>query len=243
MQGSSRGLGLAFTRALLARGDVAHVVATSRRPEESPGLAELRASHGARLLLVRLDVRDEASIAAAAARVRERVPRLHLLLNVAGVLHGPHLRPEKRLEQVDAAALRQAFEVNAFGPLLVAKHFVPLLTHEEPAVLANLSARIGSIEDNRLGGWYAYRASKAAQNQFTRTLALELARRAPNVVCVALHPGTVATDLSAPFGRGLDPGRVFSPERAATQLLDVLDSLGPDASGSFLAWDGQRIPW
>ena len=182
VQGASRGLGLAFVRALLEREGARRIFASARAPEHSPGLAALREQYAERLHLVRLDVRDEASIEAAARRVRETTLKLHLLLNVAGVLHdGEALRPEKKLDDVDPALLRRAFEVNAFGPLLVAKHFASFLRHEARAVLGNVSARVGSIGDNRLGGWYAYRASKAAQNMFTRTLSIELARRAPNV--------------------------------------------------------------
>jgi len=245
VQGASRGLGLAFARALLDRADVDRVVATSRNPEASEGLARLRAEHGDALFPMRLDVRDEATIAAAAARVAaECGPRLHWLINCAGVLHqGDEIQPEKKLEDVEPGKLRAVFEVNTFGPLLVAKHFLGLLRHDERAVLANLSARVGSIGDNGLGGWYAYRASKTAQNMFTRNLAIELGRRAPNVLCLALHPGTVDTDLSAPFQRNVPDERLFDAKRAAQQLLGVIDSCTADDSGAFLAWDGQPIPW
>jgi len=243
VQGSSRGLGLALVEALLERPDTDRVFATAREPESSEGLANLQARHGTRLVCERLDVRHEPSIAAAAARIGEAVPRIHWLVNCAGVLHDGDLRPEKRLEDVDPERLRRSFEVNAFGPLLVAKHFLSLLRYGEAAILANVSARVGSIGDNRIGGWYGYRAAKAAQNMFTRTLAIELRRRAPNVSCVALHPGTVATDLSAPFRRGVAPQRVFAPREAAEKLIDVIRSLGPEDSGSFLDWARQAIPW
>jgi NAD(P)-dependent dehydrogenase (short-subunit alcohol dehydrogenase family) len=146
------------------------VVATSREPQAAQRLAELRAHHGDALLVVPLDVRDERTIAAAAAHVADACgPELHWVVNCAGLLHdGASLRPERSIEQVDAQGLHTLFAVNAFGPLLVAKHLLPLLTHEERAVLANLSARVGSIADNRLGGWYGYRAAKTAQNMFTR---------------------------------------------------------------------------
>ncbi len=244
VQGASRGLGLAFARAFFDRVDVERVVATCRDPAESEGLARLRAERGDALVTVPLDVRDESTIAAAAARVGEECGRLHWLINCAGVLHdGPDLRPEKKLEDVDPERLRAVFDVNAIGPLLVAKHFVDLLRHDERAVLANVSARVGSIGDNRLGGWYAYRASKAAQNMFTRNLTIELGRRAPNVICLALHPGTVDTDLSRPFQRNVPAERLFDPKRAADQLLGVIDSCTREDSGRFLAWDGQAIPW
>ena len=242
IQGASRGLGLAWAETLAERG-FDRVYATSRRADRSDALAGLSTRHPESLRVVACDVGDEVSIRRAVARISEESPRLHLVVNCAGVLHGEGLQPEKRLEHVDPDALAASFRVNAIGPLLVAKHALPLLRHPERAVLANVSARVGSIGDNRLGGWYGYRASKAAQNMLTRTLSLELARRAPNVVCVALHPGTVETALSEPFRkRGARPG-TFAPRRAAEQLLDVLAGLGPADSGSFRAWDGSPIPW
>ena len=242
--GASRGIGLALVCALLRRDDVARVYATARQPEQSEALCALRAEHGDRLRLLALDVREEPTIARAAGGLRAAAEKLHLLVHCAGVLHdGDGLRPEKRLADVEPSALRRAFEVNAFGPLLVAKHFAPLLRHEERAVLANLSARVGSIGDNRARGWYAYRASKAAQNMFTKTLALELARSAPRVICVALHPGTVDTALSRPFQRSVPAAQLQRPEEAAARLLAVLDALTPADHGAFLDKDGLAVPW
>lgn len=245
VQGGSRGIGLALVEALLARPDVDRVIATSRRPEASEGLERVKHEEGDALSLLKLDVLDESSIARAADELMHQgFERLHWLFNCAGILHDDgELAPEKKLEDVGSATLQQAFGVNAFGPLLVAKHFLPLLRHPERAILANLSARVGSIGDNQLGGWYGYRASKAAQNMFTRTLAIELGRRAKNVICVALHPGTVDTELSRPFQSNVPKEKLFDPTRAAAQLLKVVDDCTPDQSGSFLAWDGQPIPW
>jgi NAD(P)-dependent dehydrogenase (short-subunit alcohol dehydrogenase family) len=243
VQGASRGIGLALVETLLEDASIDRVVATSRDPSRSKALASLARQHGERLVCESLDVTDETSIESAAKRIAEPAPRLHVLVNCAGVLHEGALRPEKRLEDLDPARLRRVFEVNAFGPLLVAKHFLSLLRHDEPAVLANLSARVGSIEDNRSGGWYGYRASKAAQNMFTRTLAIELRRRAPRVICVALHPGTVATGLSAPYRAGIHPDCVFPPRRAAEQLWAVVRSLAPGDGARFLDWAGKPIPW
>ena len=243
VQGASRGLGLELTRQLLSRPDCDAVVATCRQPQASEGLMALAREHGDRLHCLRLDVTNAESVASAAGYVARACGDLHLLLNVAGLLHDGELQPEKRLESVDPDRMRRVFEVNAFGPLLMARHFHALLAHEERSVLANLSARVGSIGDNRAGGWYAYRASKAAQNMFTRTLAIELRRRAPHCICVALHPGTVDTDLSRPFQRNVPDERLFPVERAARQLLAVVDALGPEDSGRFFAWDGEPIPW
>lgn len=243
VQGASRGLGLALTRALLGDASRTHVFAAARRPDESEGLITLRESDP-RLHTLALDVTREEEIARAVERVREEVEEVDLLINVAGILHEPEGRgPEKRLEAIDPDWLKQTFEVNAFGPILVIKHFHPLLRHPQRAVLANVSARVGSISDNRLGGWYGYRASKAAQNMFTRTAAIELGRRAPNLIVVAIHPGTVDTDLSRPFQRSVAKGGLFSDAQAADQILDVLGRLSGEDSGSFLAWDGSTIPW
>ncbi len=241
IQGSGRGIGLALVQALCRRDSVTKVFATSRRPSAS--LARLREEVGDRLVVLPLDVTDEASIASAVANVEEHASRLHLLINVAGVLHNEQMRPERRLEHVDGDMLAQSFAVNATGPLLMAKHFYPLLRHDERAVVANISARVGSIADNRLGGWYGYRASKAAQNMMTKTLAIELARRAPRVICVALHPGTVDTELSKPFQRNVPVDRLFTATRAAQQLLTVIDSLNASDSGSFFDWKREPIPW
>ena len=153
------------------------------------------------------------------------------------------MQPEKRLADVSPVSLQRSFAVNAVGPLLVAKHFQGLLDREARAVFASLSARVGSIGDNRLGGWYAYRSAKAAQNMVTRNLSIELRRRARGVICVALHPGTVDTGLSRPFQSNVPEERLFSPERAAQQLLAVIDGLRPEDNGGFVAWDGQPIPW
>lgn len=238
IQGASRGIGLELVRQLLARGE--RVVATCRRPQEALALADLAARDPA-LRVLSLDVTDEASVAHAAQALDGE--RARLLMNVSGLLHDGDLGPEKRLADVDPAQLARVFAVNAYGPLLVAKHFAPLLVHGERAVLANVSARVGSIEDNRLGGWYAYRASKAAQNMFTRNLSIELARRSKQLAVIALHPGTVDTALSAPFSSRVPDAELFDVERAARQLLGLCDDATPEKTGQFFAWDGSRIPW
>ncbi|MEO0323954.1 MAG: SDR family NAD(P)-dependent oxidoreductase [Myxococcota bacterium] len=239
VQGANRGLGLAFVRELLADPGYGRVIATCRRPEDA---AELNAlAENSALELRRLDVTDEASMAAAA----EGVNAVHLLLNVSGLLHrGDAVQPEKKLGQLDPSAMAEVFAINAFGPALVAKHFAEALTrHKTPAVLANLSARVGSVGDNRLGGWYSYRASKAAQNMFTKNLSIELTRRNPQLVVLALHPGTVDTGLSKPFQRGVPEGKLFDAERAARQLLSICARATPEENGAFFDWAGASVPW
>ena len=168
---------------------------------------------------------------------------LRLVFNATGRLHGPSLQPEKRLQHVQSDALIESFKINAAAPLLLAKAIEPALRRGQPFHYASLSARVGSIGDNRSGGWYAYRAAKAAQNMLLRTLSVEWARRFPEATVTLLHPGTTDTPLSKPFQSFVPPEKLFSPERAAGHLLDVLFQQTPAQSGAFLAWDGQPIPW
>ncbi len=241
--GGSRGIGLALVEALLADPAWICVTAASRSATATPELAALAEQHGKRLCRVVLDVADEASIAQAAAAVRAQHSALHLLVNTVGLLHGEGLTPERRLAEIEPGALLRSYAVNAVGPVLIAKHFQSLLAHDERSVLATLSARVGSIADNRLGGWYAYRAAKAGQNQLMRTAAIELARRAPRLISVSLHPGTVATELSAPFRGNVAAEKLFTPAHAAARLLTVIAGLTKESSGHFYAWDGSEIPW
>ena len=223
--GGSGGIGAALV-ARLAEAGVA-VRALSRRPAVARD---------------RLDLTDEASIAAACAALGHGPP-LRLAIVATGLLHDATLQPEKTFRALDAATLARSFAINAIGPALVAKHVLPLLPRDGRSVFAVLSARVGSIGDNRLGGWYGYRASKAALNQIVRTLAVEVRRTRPGAIVVALHPGTVGTGLSQPFSGAVKPGGMFSAEEAAGHLLRVIDRLRPDDSGGFFAWDGSPIPF
>lgn len=245
IQGASRGIGLEFVRQLLGDEHVERVFATSRAPEDSEGLSALRRDHPGRLELLALDVTEAASIEAAAQAVADRVDGLELLINVAGILHDAStgMAPEKSLRDLEPQHLRRSFAVNAIGPALMARHFHGLFRHGRRAVWANMSARVGSIGDNHLGGWYGYRASKAAQNQITRTFAIEMGRKAPETICVALHPGTVDTELSAPFQAHVPDEQLFELERAVRQLLGVIDALEPADSGAFYDWAGALVEW
>ena len=187
-----------------------------------------------------LDLTDEASIAAAAARVASG-PAPTLVIVATGLLHRAAAEPEKSMRELDPAWMAELFAVNATGPALVAKHFLPLLPKTGRCVFAVLSARVGSIADNKLGGWYGYRASKAALNQLVRTLAIEEKRRNDRSIVVALHPGTVDTALSRPFQANVRSDQLFAPDRAAVQLLDVIDGLKAPDSGKHFAWDGAEI--
>ncbi|MCY7312054.1 MAG: SDR family NAD(P)-dependent oxidoreductase [Pseudoxanthomonas sp.] len=241
--GASSGIGLAVVRQLLANDRVAGVFALSRHAETSPELAALQADHGERLQLLSVDLTSNEALASVAGRINIHCDRLHLVFSAAGVLHAPGVTPEKSLTSLSRASLESVFALNAFAPVLLAQALAPLLRHDEPAVFASLSARVGSIGDNQLGGWYAYRASKAAQNQLLRTLAVEWRRTLRNACVLLLHPGTVDTPLSRPFQANVPESKLFTPERAARQLLDIVAQATPANSGCFVAWDGSTVPW
>lgn len=185
-----------------------------------------------------IDLEDEASIVAAAGRITGSPT---LVVVATGLLHDGDRGPEKAMRELDPVWMARNFAINAIGPALVAKHFLPLMPKSGRMVFAVLSARVGSISDNKLGGWYGYRASKAAMNQLVRTLAIEDKRRNSSGIVVALHPGTVDTGLSRPFQGNVSPGRLFKPDRAAVQLLDVIDGLRAPDSGKLFAWDGVEV--
>lgn len=228
--GASGGIGAALVSALGARDDVAIVHAISRHA--APAAGKLRP--------LLFDLADETSIAAAADAIGGD---LDLCVVATGVLTLPDgTGPEKSWRQIDPAAMARVFALNTIGPAVIAKHVLPLLPRGRRSVFAALSARVGSIGDNRLGGWHSYRASKAALNMLVRNFAIELGRTHPHAICVALHPGTVDTALSVPFQRGVPAERLLTAEQSAAHLLAVLDGLTAADTGGCIAWDGQRVP-
>lgn len=229
--GASGGIGSALVAALLRGAGFATVVAASRRPVPLE-----------RAISVELDLDDEDSIAAAAARAAS-LGTVRLVIVASGILQVDGAGPEKALRDLAPERLARAYRVNAIGPALVAKHFLPLFPRQGRSVFAALSAKVGSIEDNRLGGWHAYRASKSGLNMLMRTIAIEERRTRPDAICVVLHPGTVATRLSAPFQAGIAEDRLSSPDRAADRLLRVLDGLTPAQTGGFFSWNGSALPF
>lgn len=220
--GSSGGIGGALIDALRDEGHYRDVVGFSRANGD-------------------FDLADESTIIAAAAKVATLAPPT-LIIVATGLLSEGERGPEKSFKAIDADWMMRNFAINTIGPALIAKHFLPLLPRDQPSVFAALSARVGSISDNRLGGWYSYRAAKAALNMTIRNLAIELSATRKRAVCVALHPGTVDTGLSKPFQTNVGPGRLFDAERAALQLLDVIETFKPSDSGKCFAWDGEEIP-
>ena len=239
--GASQGIGLGFVKQLLASDRLAMVYATYRNPETAAGLLALQAQP--RLVCLPMDATQETDIAQQAAYIQTQSGVLDLVVNCVGVLHDGELQPEKSLRQIDAAKLLQYFQVNSIPTALLAKHLQPLLKKSDRSVFTTISAKIGSIEDNRLGGWYGYRASKAALNMLLKTIAIEYGRRNPHTIVVALHPGTTDTRLSQPFQRNVPPEKLFPVERTVSQLLTIINGLTEDDNGAFFSWDGSSLPW
>ena len=230
--GASGGIGRALTEQLAATGRFDVVHGLSRKPSTWPDAVRWH----------RAELTDETSLAEAAGAIAVE-GEVSLVIVASGLLHGEGIAPEKTFKALDPAVMAEAFAINTIGPALAAKHFLPLLPRRGRSVFAALSARVGSIDDNRLGGWYSYRASKAALNQIIRTLAIETRRTRPEAVLLALHPGTVATGLSEPFRSGEPGPGHFDPGDSAAHLLRVIEGAGPEQSGGFLAWDGRPIPF
>ena len=227
--GASGGIGAGLVGALVARGASTVFAASRTRPDGLPDAAQW----------LRFDLDDEGSIAAAAETVGAPVD---CAIVASGLLTLPDgTGPERSYKQIDAEAMARVFHLNTIGPALVAKHFLPLLPRDRRSIFAALSARVGSIGDNRLGGWHSYRASKAALNMLIRNFAIELGRTHKHAVCIALHPGTVDTALSEPFQANLPEGQLTAPAQAARNLLDVLDGLCPEDSGQLFDWAGKRV--
>lgn len=231
--GGTGGIGRAFVDQLSGDDSVRRVWVLSRRePETLPAGA----------YWLRIDLEDETSIERATQNLKENAANLRLVISAVGVLHdGESLQPEKTWRSLSADAMQRNFAINAIGPALLAKHLLPLMPREGKSVFAALSARVGSISDNRMGGWYSYRASKAALNMIIKSLAIEWSRKAAGSICIGLHPGTVATDLSAPFRGGTAPEKLFEPAYSASCLLKVIDDRGANDSGRCFAWDGQEV--
>ncbi|QPG61893.1 SDR family NAD(P)-dependent oxidoreductase [Pseudomonas sp. BIGb0427] len=239
--GASEGIGLALCSQLLARDDVRQVFAVSRQANHSAGLEALARQHGRRLIRINCDARYEKSLEKLTRHIGATCECLHLVISTLGVLHDAPARAEKKLAQLDLASLQASFVTNSFAPILLLKHLFPLL--HQPTTFAALSARVGSISDNRLGGWYSYRASKAALNQLLRTASIELKRLNPASTVLALHPGTTATRLSQPFQANVPPDKLFAPAFAAQCILELIARHGPAHSGTFWAWDHQPVAW
>lgn len=240
--GASSGIGLALVEYWLSRQHP--VIAVSRHASQCETLQSLQ-QKGLPLRCIDTDIAEPDQLEALTKRLKEWEAAPQQIINCVGLLHDATTgqAPEKRLEDINLQHLQQSFAINTFAPILLARALLPLMPRRQPGIFASISARVGSIEDNHLGGWYSYRASKAAQNQLLRTLSVETRRRYPQLCVLALHPGTTDTPLSAPFQRNVPEGKLFSPQRAARQLAEIIDHAGEAQHGRFIAWDGKPIPW
>tara|TARA_B100000927_G_C16444618_1_gene461244 strand:+ start:796 stop:1500 length:705 start_codon:yes stop_codon:yes gene_type:complete len=189
------------------------------------------------------DIEDKISLENLRNKIYDHPKTLRLVINATGRLHSETLNPEKRLQHLDKENLIESFSINSIAPILLAKTIEEFIPKDISFNFATISARVGSIGDNKTGGWYSYRAAKAAQNQLFKSLSIEWARRFPKAVITLLHPGTVNTNLSKPFQRFVPENKLFSPEKASKFLIDIIKNQKPLDSGSFLAWDGSQIPW
>ncbi|XP_041644773.1 C-factor [Cheilinus undulatus] len=256
IQGASRGLGLEFCKHILKTKSSAAVIATCRNPDRAAELRGLEGQHPSRLTVLRLDVTREEDIRETAMQVKQSFGQLDLIVNSSAMLH-PSGKGETSLRDVSAQGLISTLTTNTVGPLVMAKHFAPLLQKgrggfgQQPAekakqhsgIIVNITAKVGSIGDNGLGGWYSYRMSKAALNMATRNLSIELGRSRPKVVCVSLHPGTVNTDLSRPYHKNVPKDKLFSTEHSVNCLMSIIDTLNIEKTGKAYSWDGTELPW
>jgi NAD(P)-dependent dehydrogenase (short-subunit alcohol dehydrogenase family) len=228
-------IGTALADNLLQQDGLRQLVILQRRSETS--------LNDPRVTIVGFDAEQPGSVTAAATTVRKSLQCAHLMINTVGMLHNAQQQPEKRLRSIEPENLQQSFTINAILLPMLVQAFGGLLRHDEPAIFASLSARVGSIEDNQLGGWYSYRAAKAAHNMLLRTIAQEWRVSHRNAAIVALHPGTVHSPLSAPFITPSYKHPVRTPAECAESLLQVLSNLPPESSGQFYDWQGKTIAW
>ena len=229
--GASGGIGKALTKALSAQEKAGTIYALSRT--HCPDLEENKS-----IITYPLDICDEKQIQDAAEQIQKPI---HLVIVATGILHDSDVIPEKNITTLDSEIMERIFLINTIGPAMVAKHFIPLFDRKEKSIFAALSARVGSISDNQLGGWYSYRASKAALNMILKNVAIESARKYKNTAVIGLHPGTVATNLSAPFQSNIKENKLFSPQQSANYLLDIINKTNSTDTGKIFAWNGEEI--
>ena len=244
--GAGRGVGLALAEALAvgqAGAIPKRLFVTYRGAEVPPSLVDLAAAAPGEVIPLPCELTADDDLEALGNRLAEEHATLTVTVHAAGILHEGGLRPEKALRQVSREALRRVFDINSFAPLLVAQAVLPRIPREGPSHFAALSAMVGSIGDNRIGGWYSYRASKTALNQLLKTLAIEARRTHPELCVTSIHPGTTDTDLSRPFQGNVPDGKLYTPKQSAQRILDVVLDGTPDESGRFMNWNGQALPW
>ena len=240
--GAGHGIGLAFIKKLTSLNKDICIYATFNDEDRAIELSDLQAKIGTRLNLQRLKADVEDDYHNLHQIISSQHSQIDLVINCIGSLHDSAHQPEKRLQDITVESLVDSFKINAAPVAMLAKHLFPLLKNPSPSLFASLSARVGSIGDNRSGGWYSYRASKCAQNMLIRNIALEFERFRCNTLTMALHPGTTDTALSAPF-IGKTKYIVHSPDQTAANLIEVMSAKSMAANGQFYDWQGEEVPW
>ena len=228
--GSSGAIGRAFLDAYISDKDISNIYSISRTEVKS---------NDKRIIHINIDVTDEVSVKAAASKIEEN--RLDRLIVATGVLHTKSFGPEKSIKDIKIENFVKIFSVNTFGPALIGKHFLPLMTKDQKSIVAFLSARVGSISDNKLGGWYAYRASKSALNQIIKNFSIEAKRTNSSGIIIGLQPGTVKSKLSEPFQKNVKKGKLFLPEDSVDSLVKVIENVMQNDSGKIFDWEGEEI--
>ncbi|WP_088240941.1 SDR family NAD(P)-dependent oxidoreductase [Calothrix rhizosoleniae] len=241
--GASQGIGLGFVQKLIQDDRIGKIYTTYRQPETATELISIANAYPHKLTCLVMDITEESQIEKCIQKIGADIKKLHLVVNCVGILHDSSLQPEKSLRQINSENLLRYFQINSIAAVLLAKHLLPLFKHPENSIFACISAKVGSIGDNRLGGWYGYRASKAGLNMFMKTTAIEYKRRTPKTIVVTLHPGTTDTRLSQPFQKNVPVEKLFSVEHTVNQLMDVMENLKDNDTGEFFSWDGSKLPW
>jgi NAD(P)-dependent dehydrogenase (short-subunit alcohol dehydrogenase family) len=228
--GSSGAIGRAFLDAYIADKDISNIYSISRTEVKS---------NDKRIIHINIDVTDEVSVKAAASKIEEN--RLDRLIVATGVLHTKSFGPEKSIKDIKIENFVKIFSVNTFGPALIGKYFLPLMTKDQKSIVAFLSARVGSISENKLGGWHAYRASKSALNQIIKNFSIEAKRTNSSGIIIGLQPGTVKSKLSEPFQKNVKKGKLFLPEDSVDSLIKVIENVMQNDSGKIFDWEGEEI--
>lgn len=241
--GASKGNGAALIPLLIQKYPLKHIFAVSRSGSVVATTQQLAKEYHCQLHSVSCNIEEEEDLNELRMRIQEFSPQIHLLVNTVGFLSDEEFQPEKNISSLSHNALLNSISKNTWPALGLMKHLRPLFRHKNPLRMIFYSARVGSISDNGLGGWYSYRISKAALNMAVRTFSIELARSNPQLCCFSYHPGTVDTELSRPFTRRYTKNTIFSPEQAAQYMLDVLALRSPEDNGGFYDWKGERLEY
>lgn len=240
--GAGHGIGFGLVHTLLVKNSKTRIMATYRKRENAEKLLSLQSEYKDRLEIIQIDATKESEICNLSNSIKEKNIGLDLIVNCIGMLHNDDILPEKSLKDFNCEAFIEVMRVNSIVTPLLAKHFEKQLNNDVTSIFATISAKVGSIEDNRIGGWYSYRASKAALNMLIKTIAIEFTRKRKKCVVLAVHPGTTKTELSQPFIKRTTY-KIHETHETASNILNVIENRDSHDTGKFLSWDAQELPW